>query len=242
MPLWQLVIIQALTFIALILALRVLFARNLDAALKRLQALQEEALLKEAQLKEELLRAKQERLAEIERGRDEANRLLEEARREVEALQAGAAREAREESEKILSRGKEEMEKARANLLAAIEADALQLATEAVKRTFTQQGKEDFHRHLIDALVEEIANVGKERFPARAKAVRVTSSFPLTADERHRLRRVLSEKVGAEVALEERIDLDLITGLVVEIGALVMDGSLKNRLRKVIPLLRNQAA
>ncbi len=236
---WQLVLLQVMTFVGLIFALRMLFARQLNAALQRLQTLQEETLVKEAQLQEELERAKQERAAEAEKGREEARRLVEAAKQEAQVLRATTEEQARQEAQKILTRGQEELAKSRAGLLGGIEADAVRLSTEVLRYTFSQQAKEDFQHHLIAELIEDVSRLGQEQFSVKAEMVSVTSSFPLTAQERHRLGEALSEKLGGPVTLNERIDPELITGLVIQIGALIIDGSLKNKLRKVLPLLKN---
>lgn len=239
MSAWQLVAIQLVTFVGLILALRMLFSRQLNAALQRLQALQEEALVKEAQLKEELRRAQEERVAEVDKGWAEAKVLVDAAKHDAEVLCANAELQARQESEKILARGREEVEKLRANARAEIEAEAMRLSMEMIKRAFTEPDQEGFQRHRLGGLIQEIGGLSKDRFAAHAKTASVSSSVPLTADERHRLRRALSEKLDAEITLSEGIDPELITGLVVQVGSLVIDGSLKNQLRRVLAALRN---
>ena len=107
-----------------------------------------------------------------------------------------------------------------------------------IRYTLTQDGKGTFQRHLIDELIDDLERVEHDRFMVAAESVTVTSSLPLTDQERRRLRQVLSTKVGTEVALVERLDPELISGLVIRVGALVIDGSLRNKLRKAIPLVR----
>ena len=236
---WQLVLLQITTVAGLIFALRMLFARQLNAALRRLQTLQEETLVKEAQLKEELERAKQERAAEAEKGREEARRLVEAAKQEAQVLRATTEEQSKQEAQKIFARGQEELAKSRAELLGEIDAHAVRLSTEVLRYTFSQQAKEDFQHHLTAELIEDVSRLSQQQFSVKAETVSVTSSFPLTAQERHRLGQTLSEKLGGPVTLNERIDPELIIGLVIQIGALIIDGSLKNKLRKVLPLLRN---
>ncbi|MDP3723204.1 MAG: F0F1 ATP synthase subunit delta [Candidatus Omnitrophota bacterium] len=239
MPAWQLVVLQVLTFAGLLIALRLLFYRQLNTALQRLQALQEEALVKESQLKDELHRAQQERAAEVERGREEARLLVEAAQQDAETSRANAETQAKQEAEKILARGKAELEKIRVNLSSAIETDAMALSTEMIRHVLTHANTAEFQHHVLNELIGEISALGTDRFSDRATQAVVTSACALTADERSGLRRALSEKLGAEVTLEERLDPELITGLVIHIGSLVIDGSLRNRLHKATQFLRN---
>ena len=236
---WQLVCIQVVTFIALVVALRMLFARQLNAALQRLQSLQEEAMVKEAQLREELERAKQERIAEAEKGREEAKALLEAAQRSVETLRANAEEQAKQDSQKLLAKGKEEVETMRASLSSQIETGAVALSTQMIQYALTQRNTEEFQRHILEELIQDIEALGKDRFPVQATTALVISSAPLTTEAQHRLRQVLSEKLETDVTLDARVDPALITGLVVQVGSLVIDGSLKNKLRKVLTVLRS---
>jgi F0F1-type ATP synthase membrane subunit b/b' len=238
MNLWQLVLIQAGMFVGLFVVLRALFYRHLNAALRRLQDLQEQALAKEAQLKDELRRAQEERTTEVEKGAQEARRLIEAAKHEAETLRLNAEEQAKHASQTILTRTQEELERRRANLVSEIETEALHFSTEMIRYTLTQDGKGTFQRHLIDELIDDLERVEHDRFMVAAESVTVTSSLPLTDQERRRLRQVLSTKVGTEVALVERLDPELISGLVIRVGALVIDGSLRNKLRKAIPLVR----
>jgi F0F1-type ATP synthase delta subunit len=216
-----------------------LFARQLTAALRRLQGLQEEAMAKEAELKDELERAKLERAVEVEQGKEEARILVESAKREAEVLRANMEEIAKQDAQKIVERGQEELLKSRLELLNNIETDAVRLSTELLTYTFTRQVKEEFQHHLTLDLIEEISRIDQSQFSVKAESVTVTSSFPLTGDERARLSHALSEKLGGPVTLKEQSDPALITGLIVQIGALIIDGSLRNKLRKVVPLLRN---
>ena len=48
---------------------------------------------------------------------------------------------------------------------------------------------------------------------------------------------MLAEKLGFAPNLEEAIKEELIGGLILEIGGLVIDGTLKNKLQRIIPYL-----
>lgn len=230
----QLLIIQIITFIALLFVLRLLFRRNLDTALNRLNALHEENLVKEAQLTQELKRAQEEKEAEVKKGREEGAALVEEAKKEALKLRLKIEGEARAQAEKIIEEGKEEVKKLKEKLSKEIQNQSLELALNLIAKTFTEKNKEDLQHQFITEIIDEVAQLPRERFTVSTDKVRVISSYSLEDTQRRNLEKVLEEKLGTHSRLEEIINKELISGLILEIGGLVIDGSLKNRLRKAI--------
>jgi len=234
----QLLLIQFTTFIILILVLRVLFYRHLNSALKRLRELQEEALAKEANIKDELNRLKLVKLAEVEKGKLEAKRIMENAKKQAEVLRVKLEEDAKQESQKIITLGKEMVEKSQKSLAANIEMRALNLAQEMIKYTFSEKGIEFLQHLLMDELITEIENLDKEKVSVKSGRVKVVSSAALSEEEKARLKKTLSSNLGYELVIEETIDPALVTGLVIQIGEFVIDGSLSNKLKKAIPYIK----
>ncbi|MFH1128195.1 MAG: F0F1 ATP synthase subunit delta [Candidatus Omnitrophota bacterium] len=234
----QLLVIQLTTFIILILVLRVLFYRHLNSALKRLRELQEEALAKEANIKDELDRLKLVKLAEVEKGKLEAKRIMENAKKQAEVLRVKLEEDAKQESQKIITLGKEMVEKSQKSLAANIEMRALNLAQEMIKYTFSEKGIEFLQHLLMDELITEIENLDKEKVSVKSGRAKVVSSAALSEEEKARLKKTLSSNLGYELVIEETIDPALVTGLVIQIGEFVIDGSLSNKLKKAIPYIK----
>jgi len=236
----QLILIQVAAFIILIVVLRILFYRHLSSALIRLRELQEEALAKEAKIKEELNRLKLVKLAEVDKGRLEAKRLMEDAKKQSEALRDKLEDDARNESQKIIAQGKEIVEKMQKNLAATIELRALNLAMEMIRYTFTEKGIEGLQHQLMEELVMDIENLDKDRVSVKSGRAKVISSSPLTEEEKERIKKALSSNLGYELIIEETIDQALVTGFIIQIGEFVIDGSLRNKLQKAIPYIKNR--
>jgi len=235
----QLALIQIITFVGLILILRFLFYNHLNSALRRLRDLNEKALVKEAALRDELEKAKAERLAEVEKGRQEARNIIEAAKKETESIIINAEQQAKDNSRKALVHGREELDKLKSSMESEIEEKALGLATEMIKYAFTGEGREGLHRQIIKEITAEIENLQEEKFAVGTNSVKIVSSCPLSAEEKQRLNTLLSAKMKTGVVINEEVNPELITGIVIQTGALVIDASLKNKLRKVIPFLRN---
>lgn len=236
----QLIALQVIFFIGLALFLKLIFSRHLDSALKRLRALQNEAMIRESQLKEELDKAKSDHMAEIEKGKKEAKALIDGARKEVEALKTNSEEDARQQSKNIFAHGQEELEKLRLKMESGLEERALKMSVDLISYTFSQKGKEGLQRQFIDELIEEIEGIDKKRFQVKAEKANILTSFALTDKEKEKLKKVLSAKVGRAITIAQVMKPELITGLIVQLGALEIDGSLINRLRKALPLIKKQ--
>jgi len=234
-----LLIIQVITFIALVLLLRVLFYNNLKTSLNRLSDLHEQNVVKEDQLKEELERARAERLAEVERGKAEAKEIIENAKKEADSLKAKAADDSKTEGQDITLRAQQDAEKFKQNILAELGKQALGLSMQMIQFTFSSKGKENLQQQLIDEVISEISALSKDKFTVVTDKVKVASAFPLNEVERQNLKNTLSEKLNSPVVLEERIEADLVAGLIIEIGALIIDGTLKNSLSRALVYLKH---
>ncbi len=228
----QLLIIQIITFVVLLLVLRSVFSRNLNTALTRLNSLHEENLVKEAQLTEELKLAQEEREAEIAKGKEAANALIEEGKQEGIKTRLIVEEEARKQSEKIVAAAKEEAKDLKEKLSREMQKQSLDLAVKMIEQTFTDLDKEDLQHQFITEIIDEVAKIPKEKFTVSTDKVKVISSYALQDKQRENLKKVLEEKLEVSISLEEAVDKDLISGLVVEIGGLVIDGTLRNKLAK----------
>ena len=63
--------------------------------------------------------------------------------------------------------------------------------------------------------------------------VTVTSAVELDPEVAKRIGAEIEEQTGTEVELESRVDPDILGGLVVQVGNMVLDTSIRNRLEKL---------
>lgn len=234
----QLLVIQILTFAGLIFLLRFLFSRHLKVALDRLNTLHEENLSKEEELNEELKRAKEESQAEVERGKHEAELIVEEAKNEARRTRLSLEDEAKLEAAKIVNAGRVEAEKLKVTMAKDIQAQSVDLASRMIAELLTDIDKVALQYQFATEIIKEISNLSKEQFNVKSKLVKVTSSYPLLDRQRDELRKILGEKLGEGLEIKEEIDIKLIGGLILNIGGMVIDGTLKNKLQRIIPHLK----
>jgi F-type H+-transporting ATPase subunit delta len=83
----------------------------------------------------------------------------------------------------------------------------------------------------LPAIVDEYRILADER--AGVLRAAVTSAAPLEGEETERLRAILGARFGKTVVLTSAVDPGLIGGLVVRIGSLSFDGSIRSQLAAI---------
>ncbi len=235
----QLLIIQFITFVGIIFLLRYLFSNHLKSALARLNTLHEENLTKEGELNEELKRAKEESLAQIQQGKAEAALIIEEANKEGQRIRINMDEQAKLQATEIVANGRIEVEKIKTSVIKDIQAQSVELASKMIAELLTETDKIALQYEFANGIIQEISRLPKEQFNMQGSpVVKVTSSYLLLDRQRDEIKRVLAEKTGKEIELNEKIDSSLIGGLTLEMGGMVIDGTLKNKLQRVIPHLK----
>lgn len=73
---------------------------------------------------------------------------------------------------------------------------------------------------------------------AGLRQARVVSAMPLTDEQQERLRTTLSRLLGLQIVLTAVVDPAVIGGIMVKVGDLVIDGSIRSRLQGLMTQLR----
>jgi F-type H+-transporting ATPase subunit delta len=93
---------------------------------------------------------------------------------------------------------------------------------------------------LLPAIRDQLREL-VDRTAGRVEAL-VTSARPLDAEQQERLRQALARRVGGSVTLRLQRDPGLIGGLVVRLGDLLLDGSVRTQLENLGASLRKGTA
>ena len=240
MELVKLILLQVLTFVVIIILLRFFFGSQLSSALNRLQVLHQESLEKEEVLTKEIDKARIQAENEIARSKETAKAIVDEARKTADQTIQQAAEDAQTQAKKLLADAQERCRKIEVEVRAETEKKAVVIARDLIGMIFSAAGQERFHRELIEELIDDLGRVDKEKLAIKASRAEIAASVPLTSEEKDKLSKVLSARLGYALPLEERVDPDLIMGMVLKLGGLVVDGSLKNKLNKALVALQSQ--
>jgi F0F1-type ATP synthase membrane subunit b/b' len=187
---------------------------------------------------------------------EEIKKQYEDAKRQSQEIIVNAQKDAATQKETVLKAAAEEKEKILAEVHAKAEevikqADNARLALlneletkinegatlkaqELLQKVLPEDFRKEVHaRWIKDLIANGFSELDRLRVPEGLSEVKVVSAFSLTEDEIDELKSKIKEKLRVDVKLEEAVDPSLISGLVVYIGSLILDGSLKFKIQGV---------
>ena len=231
---WKTFLIQAGNFLVLFLILKWLFFDSFIKAIKK----------------------EKEKAERISRG----ERDLQKKKEEIEKQEEEIIRRARKRAEEIIMENEKVTEKERENILQKMEAETREVLKEARKRaeaevekmkrreeeeiiertkdilkdvlsrSFSQRLHQEYTRETIDKLERlDFGNLGEKEIIT----VSVASAYPLDRKYKKRISDFLFSKLKNPV-LKESLDRGLIAGIKITMGDFIIDGSLREKIKRAI--------
>lgn len=229
----SLILLQVLIFVGLIFMLKRMLTQNVVLATRHLDELNQDYTKKEAEASRQLEEAKQKAQDIVAKATEEAENLKGRIIKESNNEGDGIVKEARAKSDEIV----QQADKARLRLLSEIDqkiaSEAIDRACELIQHALPEQFKRDAHSQWVEELIANgFTNLERLRIPSDIREIKIVSAFKLNEIQHKALSKKLKDVLGHEVALKEEIDSKIVAGVVINIGSLVLDGSLKNKVQE----------
>ncbi|UCC95798.1 MAG: F0F1 ATP synthase subunit delta [Candidatus Omnitrophota bacterium] len=233
-----LLILLIIIFVALLFVGTRFIKSNMASATQHLDSISQSYVKKEDEARKKLAEAERTAEETIAKAKGEAlstrKDILEQTQKEKEKI----LQQAHAQSEELIREG----EKTRHLLISELEK---KIETESIKKASTLLGgalPEDTRREIHVRLVKELIDAGlatlkKMDVPADISEVKVVSGFALTEENKKSLARALKNQIGKEIKMKEQVSTELIAGLMVVLGSLVVDGSLQFKIRQKVQKL-----
>lgn len=228
------IVFQLVIFITLAFFLRRMLNRNVVSATTHLDQLASEYSRKEEEIKKQLESAKRQ-----------CQELLNSAQEDGEKKKIEILKKADEERKKVISDAQvkadeiiQQADRARMSLLAdinrKIEEGAVTQAAELLQSSLPEDIRKQIHelwfKNLISSSFDQLNRL---HIPEGCAEAKIVTAFILNAEQREAVVNKIKEKIGFKLELKEEVNPQNIAGLVVTIGSLVLDGSLKFKIQEV---------
>jgi len=228
------ILLQIFIFTGLVFFLRKILNRNVISATKHLEELAAEYVKKEQQIKKQLDDTQRQCQEIITNADKDTQKKREESLAKVKAEKDKILNDAQQKADEVI----EQAERARQALIAEIEKKikdkAINQAAELLKQALPEHIREEIHHRWLDELISgSFQQLDRLHVPEGEPEVKVRSAFALTPKQRDALNAKIKEKLGTQVHFKEEVDASVISGLIIDIGGLVLDGSLRFKIREV---------
>ena len=217
---------------ATVFIIRKLLLSDTAQAVNRIKQVETEVRKKEEAIRREIEEHEKEFTRKKAEAEEDLQRRKEESEKEVARMRDQVLAEARKEADRLIDQAKKNEEKLRKQIAQDMEEKAVDYGIQVFKLVFSEKMNEHLNKTFIDELLDALGEVDSTSITVDASDAQFTSSHPMLPEQKERLEKVLAEKFNASIKVNEKVQKDLIAGLVFKLGSLEIDGSLTNRLQE----------
>lgn len=233
----EMIVIQGLTFLALIFLLKKVLYSHFSKAMRRLQLLSQDNERKRVELQAKLEKNEKEFQAKLKESEDRAAKIREEAESQADEIRNHALAEAKAETDKLLEAARTKQEELRKELEAEITDKAAHVAADALRYVFSSQMDQGIHHYLVRDLLAELEKMEGKRINGTGEAHLVVP-YALEEGEKEKLLEILRNKTKRKMELRVEIDRSVIAGMVLKLDTLILDGTLRAKIKEAVGYVR----
>jgi len=242
MLVFSLVFFQVIIFAVLIVVFRRILNSNVMSATKHLDDLSREYDKKDKEITRRLEEAKKKSEEIIAKARIESEKQKERIVKDAQLEMDRMLKQARTQSEEIIQQADKSRNRLIAEINERIAKEAINKACELIQSTLPLELKQGVHTQWTEELISQSFDQLKNlQIPRDVQDVRVITAFPLSETQRKNLGRNLKQLLNREVKIQEETDTTIVAGIIVMVGSLVLDGSLKNKIQEQAKLIEHES-
>ena len=227
------ILIQLSLFTILVLFLKMIWTRNVTSATAHLHELNQDYNLKVEDANKRKLEVDRYYDEMLLKSKADAEKTKVQILREAQATQDMIITQARQQSEDIIGQANKAHEMMVNEMESRVEDRAMDRACEIVGVVLSNEMSESFHKLWVKELLKTgLQDADRLHLPEDLKEVHVVSAFPLSEEDRRLIEKKLKDILRREFKLSEKVQPEMIAGLQIQLGNLVIDGSLRFKVKE----------
>ena len=229
----QFIILQIVVFSAVVYFLKKILSGDTESAVKRLGIVYEDLLKKQKDLTEKLDSAEKEYQAKKEESSVIADKLASQAMDEAHKKEDEILKKARAEAEDILAKAHGSRAQFAKEMEIAASKKMVDFTADLLKHVYDDNLRKLIHGQFIRSFVEQAKQSDLASMDLRGQHPSIRTAMALEKEEKDMLRQVLAERLKVpNLEVEEVVDAQLIAGVAVQIGTLMLTGSFANAVKE----------
>lgn len=226
------VLLHAVVLVGIIFVIKRLLLGDTLQAINRIKQVESEVRKKEESIRKEIEDHEKDFTRKRTEAEVELQKKKEESEKEVAKLRDQVLGDARKEGDRIIEQARKNEDKFRKQIAQDMEEKAVEYGIEAFKLVLSEQITEELNRHFIAELMAALQEIDSSAITVDSNSAEFVSSHPIDASQKADLEKLLSEKFGATIKINEKINREMIAGLAFKLGSLEIDGTIASRLKE----------
>jgi F0F1-type ATP synthase delta subunit len=224
----------------LLLIRRVLHGDTMRAV-DKINLVEAEVRKKEESIRHEIEQHEKEFLRMKSEAEESLQKQKEQMEKELALLRERITADAKKEGERIMDQARRNEEKFRQSLVQDMEEKSVQYGAQVFNLVFSEHINEVMNEHFVGELLDALEEVDAGTITVEGAEGEFISSHPLAPAQKQRLEKLLEDKFGVKISIVEKIQKDLLAGLLFKLGSLEIDGSLLSRFREAAAEVKKTA-
>lgn len=220
-------------FVFLVLLLVKILKQNFIQETRHLDQMNQDYLKKEEEADRYLAEAKQKSQETVKQAQQDAEKMKDEIINKVQEERDRVIAVARQQAQDIVQQADKTRQMLLSEINERVAKEAIVEACSLIQEALPDEFKQEVHAHWVEELVKAgFSSLERLRIPQNIQEVDITSAFSLTEDQKKFLLKNLKDVLKHDVTLKEKVDTKVVAGMIIRIGDLVLDGSLKNKIQE----------
>jgi len=228
------ILLIVIVFIVMVFVFRNILNRNVISATTHLEELSGEYAEREKKIKKQLEDTQRQCQELSVNAKKDAEKQREDILKQVAEEKKKILQEAQQKSDELIQQADRTRQSLIDEMDHKIEERAIKRAVELVQQALPEAMRRQIHigwvQELISGSSEQLERL---QVPDEVSEARIVTAFSLTGPQQKALGQRIKEKLGRAIQLKEEVDPAVLAGLVVNIGSLVLDGSLRFMIQEV---------
>ncbi|HNX90701.1 MAG TPA: F0F1 ATP synthase subunit delta [Candidatus Omnitrophota bacterium] len=228
----QLVIIQIIIFGVVIFLLKKVLYGDTESAMGRLDATYKELTQKKQEMADKMFEMEKEYNTMKEKAEKLAAAYKDAAEKEMSEKKDAMVKKAKEEAERIVTDAQNMKGKIREEIRKEEEDRMLGTCAGLINGMMGDALNEKMDNIFIEDFLDDFKKVDKSRIPAGTSQVEIITSRKVSDVVFKKISDALNEKMSASIKSEMTVDRNIVGGVILKFGSLVLDGSLASRIKE----------
>lgn len=237
---FQFLVLMGVVTGGLIFVMKKMFFSRIETAKNQLDEQSEAARQKQAELNRKIKEADEE----LNRRRSEADalakKMVTEAEEKVKEEREKIIHKARAEGEEIITKAQMTKDKIRKEIEMEMELKAIAYATNIVNHVLDQKGRGALDRQLQEDFLQGLEKIDMSQLNSEVGAAEVITVSPVDSMVLDRIAATLKSKLKKDLQVTNRVDPQYMAGIVLKLGTLGLDGSLRNMIKESAGLFKQK--